>query len=71
MRIMTAGYKSEKTLHVWSLVEMKPIKQLVHKNEIRSLEISNDGTYIYAGGQGGVYIWDLRNTDEPVAHLEK
>ena len=34
-----------------------------HKGEIRALEFSKDGKYLFSGGQGGLLVWDLRNTD--------
>jgi len=42
-----------------------------HKYEIRALEFSKDGKYLFSAGQGGVLVWDLRNTDTPVEVIEK
>ena len=44
---------------------------MINKTELRSFDISSDGTYIFAGGHSGVFVWDLRKTDEPVANLAK
>jgi WD40 repeat protein len=42
-----------------------------HKGDIRSVEFSRDGKYIFSAGQGGMLIWDLRNTDQPIELVEK
>ena len=34
-----------------------------HKGEIRALEFSRDGKYLFSAGQGGMLVWDLRNFD--------
>ena len=68
---MTAGYKSEKTITIWNLTENKPVNQLVNKSELRTIDVSGDGVYVYAGGHSGVFVWDLRKTDEPVSNLAR
>jgi WD40 repeat protein len=42
-----------------------------HKGEIRALEFSKDGKYLFSAGQGGMFVWDLRNTDAPIELIEK
>lgn len=42
-----------------------------HKGEIRALEFSKDGKYLFSAGQGGMFVWDLRNTDSPIEVIEK
>jgi WD40 repeat protein len=45
------------------MLTLKQISILkAHKGDVRALEFSLDGTYLFSGGHGGVYVWDLRNT---------
>ena len=61
---VTAGDKSDKTIQIWDMTTITNMTSLKgHKYEIRALEFSKDGKYLFSAGQGGVLVWDLRNTD--------
>lgn len=69
---VTAGDKSDKSLHLWDMTSLTCLATLRgHKGDIRSVEFSRDGKYIFSAGQGGMLIWDLRNTDQPIELVEK
>lgn len=42
-----------------------------HKFDIRALEFSKDGKYLYSAGHGGMLVWDLRNLGDPVEKIEE
>lgn len=61
---VTAGDKSDKSLHLWDMTSLTCLATLRgHKGEIRAVEFSKDGKYIFSAGMGGMLIWDLRNTE--------
>ena len=61
---VTAGDKSDKSLHLWDMTSLTCLATLRgHKGEIRAVEFSRDGKYIFSAGMGGMLVWDLRNTD--------
>lgn len=61
---VTAGDKSDKTIQIWDMTTITNMATLKgHKGEIRALEFSKDGKYLFSGGQGGLLVWDLRKTD--------
>ena len=60
----TAGDISDKCIHIWDMMTFTNMTTLGgHKGEIRALEFSKDGKYLFSAGQGGMLVWDLRNTD--------
>jgi len=68
----TAGDKNDKCIHVWDMTTLTNMTTLRgHKGEIRALEFSRDGKYLFSAGQGGMLVWDLRNTDSPIELIEK
>jgi len=59
----TGGDKSDKCIHLWDIATLTSIDSLKgHRGEIRALEFSKDGKYLFSGGQGGMLVWDLRKT---------
>jgi WD40 repeat protein len=65
---------NDKTIHIWDMTTLTNISTLAgHKGEIRALEFSRDGKYLFSAGQGGMLIWDLRKMSEsmPVDLIEK
>jgi WD40 repeat protein len=34
-----------------------------HKGEIRAVEFSNDGKYLFSAGKERMLVWDLRKSD--------
>ena len=59
----TAGDKNDKVIHIWDMTTLTNMTTLSgHKGEIRALEFSKDGKYLFSAGQGGMLVWDLRNT---------
>jgi WD40 repeat protein len=68
----SGGDRNDKSIILWDLVTLKQTATLkAHRGEIRALEFSRDGKFLFSGGQGGVYVWDLRNTSQPTEHLHK
>lgn len=69
---VTAGDRTDKSLHLWDMTSLTCLATLRgHKGEIRSVEFSRDGKYIFSAGMGGMLVWDLRNTDQPMKLIEK
>ena len=57
----TAGDKQDKTVMLWDMISLTRMGTLTgHKGEVRALEFSKDGKYLFSAGQGGMLVWDLR-----------
>lgn len=57
----TAGDKNDKKVILWDMISLTKMATLSgHKGEIRALEFSSDGNYLFSAGQGGMLVWDLR-----------
>mmetsp|Transcript_22050 Transcript_22050/g.34210 ORF Transcript_22050/g.34210 Transcript_22050/m.34210 type:complete len:144 (-) Transcript_22050:440-871(-) len=68
----TGGDKTDKIIHLWDICTLRSIDTLRgHRGDIRALEFSPDGRFLFSGGQGGVLVWDLRKTTHPVDSIEK
>jgi len=62
----TAGDKHDKTVMLWDMISLTQLATLTgHKGEIRALEFSKDGKYLFSAGQGGMLVWDLRKQGGP------
>jgi WD40 repeat protein len=59
----TAGDQYDKSIHLWDMTTLTNMATLKgHRGEIRALEFSKDGRWLFSAGQGGMLVWDLRNT---------
>lgn len=59
----TGGDKNDKTICLWDMTTLTNMTTLKgHKGEIRAIEFSKDGKYLFSAGQGGMLVWDLRKT---------
>jgi WD40 repeat protein len=68
----TAGDKYDKTVQLWDMTTLKNVATLKgHRGEIRALEFSKDGKYLFSAGMGGMLVWDTRNTQAPIELIEK
>ena len=68
----TAGDKHDKTVQLWDMTTLKSVATLKgHRGEIRALEFSKDGKYLFSAGMGGMLVWDVRNTASPIELIEK
>ena len=68
----TAGDKHDKTVQLWDMTTLKNVATLKgHRGEIRALEFSKDGKYLFSAGMGGMLVWDTRNTQAPIELIEK
>ena len=63
----TASDLRDKTVMVWDMTTNKSIAVLKgHKGDIRALEFSRDGKFLFSAGQGGMLVWDLKKLDQPL-----
>lgn len=69
---VTAGDRYDKCMHIWDMTTLTNMATLRgHKGDIRAVEFSKDGKYLFSAGMGGMLVWDLRNTDSPMELIEK
>jgi len=62
----------DKCLHIWDMTTLTNMSTLQgHRGEIRAIEFSKDGKYLFSAGQGGMLVWDIRNTEQPLEWIEK
>ena len=48
---VTAGDKYDKTIQIWDMTTLKNVSSLKgHRGEIRALEFSKDGKYLFSAG---------------------
>ena len=61
----TAGDMSDKCIHLWDMMTFTNMTTLAgHRGEIRDLEFSKDGMFLFSAGQGGTLVWDLRKPEK-------
>ena len=57
---------SEKVIMLWDMISLTNVGTLKgHKDEIKAMTVTQDGSYLFSGGKGSanssaLLVWDLR-----------